>query len=153
MSETAERDDAVATASIRVAAPPQRAFRVFTEQIGTWWKRGTLYWNDKERGLRLEFEPGVGGRLLEVYDDGAFEIGRVTAWEPGEHLAYTWREAGWEAGEHTTVDIRFLADGDGTLVRVRHGGWEGLTNADMAAGYQQGWAELLGWYAGAAQDA
>ena len=82
------------TVAIKVL-PPELAFRVFTERIGSWWKRGTLYWNDRERGQRLEFEPGVGGRLLEVYEDDAFEIGRVTAWEPGEHLSYTWREAGW----------------------------------------------------------
>ena len=150
MSDTAESDEAVATASIRVAAAPELAFRVFTERIGSWWRRGTLYWNDRERGQRLEFEPGVGGRLLEVYEDDSFEIGRVTAWEPGEHLSYTWREAGWGPGENTTVDIRFTPDGDGTLVSVRHGGWETVSGPDRSGGYQQGWGELLGWYADAA---
>lgn len=154
MSETAESDEAVATTSIRVAAPPAVAFRVFTEQIGNWWRRGTHYWNDAARGLRLEFEPGVGGRLLEVYDDGAYEIGRVTAWEPAELLGFTWREASWEPEAFTTVDVRFDADGDdATLVTVRHGGWDTAGHRDSLGGYSSGWVELLEWFGErAAQD-
>lgn len=151
MSETAEHDHAAAIASIRVEAPPEVAFRVFTEQIGSWWRRGTHYWNDAARGQRLEFEPGLGGRLLEVYEDGAFEIGRITRWEPGLRLGYTWREAGWPDGEHTTVDIRFTLDGDGTLVSVRHSGWDTVTGGlERTGGYRQGWGDLLDWYADAA---
>jgi hypothetical protein len=34
----------------------------------------------------VRIEPRVGGRFIEVYDvetDEGFEVGRVTAWEPG----------------------------------------------------------------------
>ncbi len=34
----------------------------------------------------MRIEPRVGGRFIEVYDvetDEGFEVGRVTAWEPG----------------------------------------------------------------------
>ncbi len=147
---------AVATASIIVRADEGTAFRVFTEQIATWWRRGTHYWNDSTRGLRLEFEPGLGGALREVYDeagDDALEIGRITSWVPGEHLAYTWREAGWEDGASTQVDIRFERVDDGTLVTVVHSGWErvGHGTDGYDRGYQEGWNELLGWYADAAR--
>ncbi|WP_431279677.1 SRPBCC domain-containing protein [Leifsonia poae] len=145
MSDTTTSDEAVATTT--VTADPDRAFRVFTENIGTWWHRGTIYWNDSERGQRLEFEPGVGGRLQEIYEDGAYEIGRVTAWEPGERLTFTWREQSWNVDGVTTVDVRFEAVDGGTAVTVRHGGWGTITQANAGAGgYTAGWNELLGWF-------
>jgi uncharacterized protein YndB with AHSA1/START domain len=55
----------------------------------------------------LRFEPFVGGRFLEVYDEATgegFEIGRVTDWQPGRRLAYTWREHGWAPEEQCEVD-------------------------------------------------
>lgn len=159
MSEEQATSDAsaIATASIIVPADEVTAFRVFTEQIGTWWRRGTHYWNDPERGLRLEFEPRLGGALREVYDEAgenALEIGRITEWVPGEHLAYTWREAGWEDGTSTFVDIRFEPTDDGTLVTVVHSGWEHVGHgADgYDRGYEQGWNELLCWYADTARE-
>ena len=138
-----------ATARIRVGVSPRRAFEIFTGDIGSWWKRGTYYWNDPERGLRYEFEPRLGGRLLEVYTDGEpFEVGRITGWQPGELLEYTWRQADWSPDQFTTVAVRFTADGDGTRVDVRHTGWESLgQDADQGRnGYGQGWLELLGFY-------
>ena len=55
-----------ATASVEVNCDPQKAFDVFTKEIGRWWRRGTHYWIDPERGRELRFEPHVGGRLVEV---------------------------------------------------------------------------------------
>lgn len=153
MSENQAVSDAdlVATTSVVVAADPATAFRVFTEQIGTWWRRGTHYWNDSKRGLRLEFEPGVGGRLLEVYDESGtdvFEIGRIVDWVPAHHLRYTWREAGWAVDTATDVDITFEAADGGTRVTVVHSGWERVGHGDDGyhRGYASGWVELLGWY-------
>jgi uncharacterized protein YndB with AHSA1/START domain len=141
-----------ATASIEVAGDPKTAFTVFTDEIGLWWKRDTHYWNDPRRGLSLRFEPGVGGRLVEVYsaDTGeGFEIGRVSVWEPGERLVFGWREAGWPPDRTTEVEVRFEAVDGGTRVTVEHRGWDdfGAEAAGRTAGYSEGWAELLGFYA------
>lgn len=84
-----------ATAAVEVPCDPGTAFDIFTGDIGTWWKRGTRYWNDPARGAELRLEPRAGGRPLEVYDAGTgegFEIGRVLAWEPGKRLVFTWRQ-------------------------------------------------------------
>lgn len=145
MSETV-----VATASVRVGVDPATAFRVFTEHIDTWWKQGTRYWNDKDRGIRYHFEPGVGGRLMEVFDDASgegFEAGRIRVWEPGQRLVFTWMQINWTQGE-TVVDVRFDDDGDGTLVSVSHTGWESLGEDAGASteGYSRGWVELLGYF-------
>ncbi|MGC4893884.1 SRPBCC domain-containing protein [Micromonospora sp. DT31] len=141
-----------ATASIEVAVDPETAFAVFTDDIGTWWKRGTPYWNDAERGQELRFEPRAGGRLHEVHDprSGAgFEIGRVVAWEPGRRLAFTWRQADWATDETTDVDIRFEPVGQGTRVTVEHSGWDRVRSATAgsADGHGRGWTELLDFYA------
>jgi hypothetical protein len=50
-----------ATAEVTVDASPEEAFRIFTEEIGLWWRRGTPYWNDRERGLSVRIEPGWAG--------------------------------------------------------------------------------------------
>ena len=137
-----------AKASVRVGVSPERAFEIFTGDISTWWRRDTYYWNHPDTALRYEFEPGLGGRLLEVYEGGVFEVGSITGWEPGSVLQYTWREESWAPDQSTTVTVRFTADGDGTLVDVTHSGWESLGDDALASlgGYSQGWIELLGFY-------
>jgi len=144
-----------ATAAVEVPCDPDAAFEVFTAQIGTWWRRGTRYWNDAAGGKELRFEPYVGGRLVEVHDletGEGFEIGRVLAWEPGKRLVFTWRQDDWGPSEFTEVEVRFEAAGNGTRVTVEHGGWDRVPSAGagVSEGYGQGWAELLGFYARAA---
>ena len=141
-----------ARAEVVVAATPEQAFRLFTDEIGFWWRRDTPYWNDAERGLFVRLEPGVGGRLIEVYDAEAgtgFEAGRVTAWEPGARLALTWTQVGWPGDASTDIEVTFEPTGEGTLVRLAQSGFErvGPEAADFRAGYESGWREVLGWFA------
>jgi uncharacterized protein YndB with AHSA1/START domain len=145
-----------AIATVEVPCDPDTAFAIFTRDIGAWWKRGTHHWNDADRGLQYRFEPQVGGRLLEVYDLDAgegFEIGRVLVWEPGKRLVFTWRQANWEPAESTDVEVRFEPAGNGTLVTLEHGGWDRVPSATRGRidGYSEGWTELLGLYAQAAE--
>lgn len=137
-----------AKASVHVGVSPERAFEIFTGDISTWWRKGTYYWNHPDTADRYEFEQRLGGRLLEHYDGGVFEVGTITKWEPGSLLQYTWREESWSADEVTTVTVRFTADGDGTLVDVSHDGWETLGESalDSLGGYSEGWLELLAFY-------
>jgi hypothetical protein len=48
-----------ATAEVTVDASPEEAFRIFTDEIGLWWRRNTPYWNDAERGLSVRIEPAM----------------------------------------------------------------------------------------------
>jgi uncharacterized protein YndB with AHSA1/START domain len=140
--------------SIEVAADPARAFELWTAGINEWWRRGTYYWNDRDRALGLRFEPGTGGRFIEIYEAATgegWEIGRVRVWEPGRRLVYSWREAGWTPEETTEVEVRFEAVGGGrTRVTVTHSGWETVRdperNRRLREGYAYGVKELLGWY-------
>jgi uncharacterized protein YndB with AHSA1/START domain len=156
VKERAERSDVpiiqAATAQVPVDATPDEAFRIFTEEIGLWWRRGTPYWNDAERGLTIRLEPGVGGRFIEVYDldtETGFEVGRVTAWEPGRRLAFTWSCVGWPEGVKTDVEVIFEPEGEKTVVTLRHSGFErlGPDGEQLMAGYDGGWKEVVGWFA------
>lgn len=137
------------TVIIEVRVDPSTAFSVFTEEISLWWRRGTRYWADRERGQAVRFEPGVGGRLLEVYDvEGGegLEHGRITAWEPGRLLRFTWRGSDWPDGVETEVEVSFTPTVEGTRLELTHAGWDRLPTPGLEEAYRQGWVDLLGFY-------
>lgn len=141
-----------ATARVTVNASPDEAFRIFTEEIGLWWRRDTPYWNDADRGLSVRIEPGVGGRLIEVYDletETGYEVGRVTAWEPGRRLALSWTQVGWPEGVTTDLEVTFTPEGEETRVTLQQAGFERLGPGaeEFLAGYSTGWKEVLSWFA------
>ena len=105
-----------------------------------------------ERGLSVRIEPELGGRFIEVYDldtGTGYEVGRVTAWEPGVRLALTWTQIGWPDGVATDLEITFEPARDGTLVRLAQTGFErvGPEAERFRDGYALGWQEVLGWFA------
>jgi uncharacterized glyoxalase superfamily protein PhnB len=113
MSESAD-ERSIATA-VEVAVDPRTAFAAFTEELDLWWVRGPINHHDAGRTLAMRCEPGIGGRLLEVYDDttgDALELARITAWEPGERLAWS------SSVDDVTTEVRFEPSERGTLVRV-----------------------------------
>jgi uncharacterized protein YndB with AHSA1/START domain len=119
-----------ARATVQVAVPPDVAFRVFTEEIDQWWRRGLKYRvAGGNRGF-LHLEPRVGGRLYESFVSGAatrvFETGTVLAWEPPSRLLFEWRGVNFAPGERTDVEVRFAPSSGGTLVTVTHRGWASL---------------------------
>ncbi|MGE0666960.1 MAG: SRPBCC domain-containing protein [Sphingomonadales bacterium] len=119
--------------SLRVAATPDRAFQVFTRDIGLWWRHDGLFAFDVDRSGTLRFEPGPQGRLVEIYDDGgSFEISRVTAWEPGRRLALTWRQASFAPDQSTRVEVRFDPVGAETRITVGHSGWDAIPRPHAA---------------------
>ena len=119
--------------ALRVKATPARAFQVFTEEIGAWWRPNALFdFTPRSPGV-LSFEPGEGGRFLETLPSGkVFEAGRILAWAPGERLVFTWRVVGFAPEASTTVEVRFEAVGEETRVSVEHAGWETIPQAHVA---------------------
>ena len=77
--------------------------------------------------------PGLGGRFIESSADGeVFEIGRITAWEPGVLLAFTWRQASFAPDQVTQVEVRFDPIGEETRVTVEHIGWDTIPQDHIA---------------------
>ena len=101
------------SASVEVGVDPQTAFRVFTEEIDLWWVRSPISFYDSARAVGKRIEPGVGGRVLELYgDDDVLEVARITVWEPGTRLSWV------DAADDVEVDVWFEPTGSGTTVRV-----------------------------------
>ncbi len=99
--------------SVSVPVDPQTAFSAFTEELDLWWVRGPINYFDSARAVGMRCEPGVGGRLIEVYDEATGEglaLGRITVWEPGARLAWT------SSVDDVEIDIRFEPIPDGTGV-------------------------------------
>jgi uncharacterized protein YndB with AHSA1/START domain len=146
--------------STRVAVGVDAAFQIFTEEVDAWWRRGPRFrWNPERDGV-VRFEPGEGGRFLEVYDEAsgdAFEVGRIQVWDPPKRLVFTFRARAFAPGESTEVEVRFepasASAGAATDVTIEHRGWDALREDHPARHALDGsaftnmmgvwWADLL----------
>ena len=111
--------------ALRVKAPPQRTFEVFTGEIAAWWRPNTLFqFTPRSPGI-IGLEPGEGGRLTETLANGKiFEIGKIRLWDPPNRLILGWRQATFTVQQNTEVEITFEAVGEETRVTVTHTGWD-----------------------------
>lgn len=135
-----------ASASVGLPLPPHEAFRLFTEEVDLWWRRGRRFRHSGgERGL-IAIEPQVGGRLFESFGpagrETVVEIGRVQVWQPPARLVFSWRNADFAPHEATQVEVSFEPHGEGTLVTVVHSGWRGI-RADHPVRHGQETAAFL----------
>ena len=115
MNENETLADRSITSKVEVPTDPDTAFKAFTEELDYWWVRGPInHWaGGRVRAVRCE--PGIGGRLLEVYDDAtgdSLELARITAWEPGRRLAWQ------SAVDDVETEVTFEPTGTMTEVRV-----------------------------------
>jgi uncharacterized protein YndB with AHSA1/START domain len=143
-------------ASIVVDAPIDRAFSVFTEDMGSWWNadhhilEGAL--------AEMVFEPRVGGHVYDRGVDGSeCRWARVLAYEPPRRFVISWDiNLQWkletDPEKTSEVEVRFIAE-DAQRTRVelehrnldRHGdGWEQMR---AAIGSPGGWSGGLHDYA------
>ncbi len=119
-----------ARATVTVAVPPEKAFRLFTEEINLWWRRGPRFRNLRgDQGI-ICMEPRVGGRVFESMGAGpnetVFEVGTVTVWRPSERLIFEWRASNFALCERTEVEVTFVPTRTGTQVTVEHRGWSAI---------------------------
>jgi uncharacterized protein YndB with AHSA1/START domain len=147
--------------SILVQAPPERAFRVFTEGFATWWPASHSI---VEGGYGTAIiEPAEGGRWYERGKTGAeCDWGRVLAYEPPARLLLSWQldgefELDPDESKASRVEVTFAPEGDGTRVELVHGGFErrGEGGEGVARGVagEGGWSGLLARYAEVAAQA
>jgi uncharacterized protein YndB with AHSA1/START domain len=139
-------DGVTVTTVVRV--DPVTAFRVFTDDIDRWWRRGARFRPGLDRRGVLRF---AEGRLVERYDEpteGDFEVGRVLAWEPAARLVFEWRGRDFGDGEVTEVEVVFEAVREGTRVTLVHRGWDVLPSGHPARHGLEGeaFASMVGLY-------
>jgi uncharacterized protein YndB with AHSA1/START domain len=153
---TAQATETTVRTSIVVEAPVERAFTVFTDDIGSWW-RPDHHILEAELA-EMVFESRVGGHVYDRGVDGSeCRWARVLAYEPPNRVVFSWDiNTQWQLEtdlEKTSeVEVRFLPEGpDRTRVELehrhleRHGhGWEQMRDA---VGSPDGWGEGLGEFA------
>jgi uncharacterized protein YndB with AHSA1/START domain len=108
---------------IVVEAPQERAFRVFTEGMNSWWPRTHKIGKAALKTAVLELK--ADGRWYEIDEDGSqCQWGKVLVWEPPRRLVLAWQINGqWQYDPKlvTEVEITFKAEGpQRTLVELEH---------------------------------
>jgi hypothetical protein len=144
-----------------VRAGAEQTFSTFVRRIGDWWPVDVVSVG-RERVRDVRVEPRLGGRFVEVWDDGTtVDWAEITTWEPSDGFVLAWDCT----PARTEVELRFRALGPGlTRVELEHRGWEALTEAqqgeDCAApggylggAYAEGWLLILSRLAAAAEGA
>jgi uncharacterized protein YndB with AHSA1/START domain len=146
--------------SVRVAAPRERAFEVFTAGIGRWWPK-THHIGPADLDT-LVIEPRPGGRWYERDIDGSeCEVGRVLVWEPPARLVLCWSltpEWKYDPDLVTEVEVQFIAEGaNATRVELEHRNLERMGERAEAMRQQidgpNGWGDLLQLFAQSAARA
>jgi uncharacterized glyoxalase superfamily protein PhnB len=129
------------SSTVDVEVDPMTAFTAFTDELDQWWGNGPIDAWDSSRVIGRKIEPGVGGRLLELYADDSLELGRVTVWEPGTRVC-------WQSSvDDVVIEVHFEPIDGGTRVRVdgivpdgKIGG-AGLSFVHMAPDWLPAWIE------------
>jgi uncharacterized protein YndB with AHSA1/START domain len=133
-----EPSDVSVEVEVRVEAPPEAVFGYFVEP--------DLY--VRWQGSRADLDPRPGGRYRVEMEDGSVAAGEYLEVDPPRRVAFTW---GWEGKEDlrpgsTTVEVTLEADGDATVVRLRH---FGLPSDEWRQVHRDGWVAFLGALANA----
>ena len=138
--------------SIVVDAPIEHAFKVFTEDMASWWppEHHILHGELAE----MVFEPHVGGAIYDRAVDGTeCRWARVLAYDPPARVVFSWDiSLQWQIetdpSRTSEVEVRFVAEDAGrTRVELEHRhldrvgpGWEAMRDA---VGSPDGWGTGL----------
>jgi uncharacterized protein YndB with AHSA1/START domain len=107
-----------------VEADQEIAWRVFTQQMGSWWPL-VYYKVGAANAVDAVIEPHVGGRWFECGEDSSTcQWGTVLAWEPPSRIVLSWDiNADWKYDPelNTEIEVRFVAAGSTrTRVELEH---------------------------------
>ena len=82
--------------TVRVKAPIAHAFEVFTSGLTRWWPHD--HGVGRKPIQKVLMEPRLGGRWLEISDDGTqTSVATITLWEPPHRLVMLWQiNANWK---------------------------------------------------------
>jgi uncharacterized protein YndB with AHSA1/START domain len=148
--------------SITVAAPPPRAFEVFTADFDSWWPR--THHIGTSPMTKAIIEGRAGGRCYSQQEDGTdCPWGQVLVWEPPHRLVIAWQithQWGFEPDltRASEVEVHFIDAGPGqTRVELEHRHFErmGPDGATMrkAVSAVGGWATLMDLFAARVETA
>lgn len=142
--------------SVRVRATAERAFRVFTQDMGSWWPRTHHIGKSPMTGIVVDGR--AGGAIYSEQEDGTpCPWATVLVWDPPRRFVMAWQVSPtWQfepdLAKCSEVELQFTPADDGTtLVELehrnieKHGGacaqMRGMVNAEG------GWGTLLTLFA------
>jgi uncharacterized protein YndB with AHSA1/START domain len=115
---------------VRIAARPEVVFEFFTDPVKM------VRW----KGVDAMLDPRPGGTYRVNVTGKEVALGEYVEVVPHSRIVLTW---GWEDGPiapgSTRVEVTFIADGDGTILRLRHSGLAG----EAALQHAEGWEHFL----------
>jgi uncharacterized protein YndB with AHSA1/START domain len=119
--------------TVRLEAPPDEVFGFLTdaERYVRW------------QGVKAELDPRPGGVYRVWMDADTVARGEYVEVDPPRRVVFTW---GWEGNADlppgsTTVELSLEAEGDGTMLSLRH---TGLPDGEAAAMHDEGWRFFTG---------
>lgn len=124
---------------LHVPLSPDAAFSLFTEGIERWWpvEIQSLFGSRS----RAFFEAAPGGRVGERDAMGREEVwGTLRIVERPHRLVFSWHP-GRDPATAQEVEVRFAAEGKGTVVELEHRGWDVLGDQaeERRESYESGW--------------
>ncbi|MFB9264403.1 SRPBCC family protein [Bradyrhizobium erythrophlei] len=135
--------------TVRVKAPIDHAFEVFTSGLTRWWPHD--HGVGKKPIQKVLMEPRLGGRWLEISEDGTeTSVATIIVWEPPHRVVLVWQiNAQWkpDVAMKSEVDVRFIAHGAGaTEVELLHHKFETMGvegGTSMRNDVDRGWPGLM----------
>jgi uncharacterized protein YndB with AHSA1/START domain len=145
--------------TVHVRVPIEHAFEVFTSGLTRWWPLDHTIGKKPVRKVMLE--PRLGGRWLEISEDGTeTSDATIIAWEPPHRFVMLWQiNAQWQPDQSmkSEVDVRFIAEGSkATRVELLHHKFETMgmeAGTAMRDAVERGWPALLQQFADEAERA
>lgn len=140
-SQQAPNSDEIVS-EISIAAPPERVLQALVDpsQVVQWWGQTGIY-----RCTKFESDLRVGGEWRSLGLDGngrQFEItGEYLEVDPPRLLSSTW-VATWTGSAKTRVQWELERSESGTLLRIRHSGFQ--AHPELTQAYR-GWPRMLAW--------
>lgn len=132
--------------AVEVDAPPQLAFDLFTQRLGSWWPIAYTFFGPDFADAAID--PTPGGRWFERNLQGQ-EVawGEVRVYEPPHRLGLTFAIGAdrkpTSPAHASQVEVRFDAVNSGTRVEVRH--WHFEHHGDDAQAMRAGMDSAQGW--------
>jgi uncharacterized protein YndB with AHSA1/START domain len=127
-----DADTSVVEQSLRIAARPETVWRYWTdpERMCDWW------------GAAAELDPRPGGVCHVDMGRGTVMQGEYVELVPHERIVFSF---GWSPGEgvpdvapgSTLVEITLTADGDDTILALRHSGLPAAARAEHGVGWDR----------------
>jgi Activator of Hsp90 ATPase homolog 1-like protein len=148
--------------SVNVHATPERAFKVFTEEMDSWWPKSHHIGKSPMKAIVVEGREG--GTIYTAQEDGTdCPWGSVKVWDPPRRFVMLWHvRPDWQyerdPANCSEVELTFTPVDDGTtLVELEHRNFErhGGEYAKMrdTVDAEGGWGGLLALFTAEADKA